>query len=114
MDLRNVFCLEETRTIGNDWVVRYRNRFFQILSQSHLPPAGRKVIVQDHLDGTIHIVYRDREVLCTEINELPRKPMVTKQKQQDPEARRRYVPPPDHPWRRFRLKTQRVSQALPV
>jgi len=114
MDLRNVFCLEETRTVGNDWVVRYRNRFFQIVSQSHLPPAGRKVIVQDHLDGTIHIIYREREILCTEINELPRKPMVTKQKQQDPEARRRYVPPPDHPWRRFRLKTQRVSQALPV
>lgn len=26
VDLRNVFCLEESRTVGNDWVVRYKNR----------------------------------------------------------------------------------------
>ena len=29
MDLRSVFCLEEQRTVGNDWVVRYKNHFFQ-------------------------------------------------------------------------------------
>jgi len=62
MDLRNVFVLEEAWTVGNDWVVRYKNRFFQIVSQLNLPPARRKVMVQEHLDGSIHIVYRDREV----------------------------------------------------
>jgi hypothetical protein len=76
MDLRNVFCREEPRTVGNDWVVRYKNRFFQIGIQSNLPPARRKVMVQEHLDGSIHIVYRESEVLCTEIKELPRKSMV--------------------------------------
>ena len=114
MDLRNVFCLEEARTVGNDWVVRYKNRFFQIVSQSNLPPARRKVMVQEHLDGTVHIAYRDREVLFTEIKELPRKHMITQQKQQNPEPKRKYIPPPDHPWRRFSLQTQRMSQALPV
>ncbi|MCL0060644.1 ISNCY family transposase, partial [Dehalococcoidia bacterium] len=39
LDLRNVFCLEETRVISNDWVIRYKNRFFQLVSQSKLPPA---------------------------------------------------------------------------
>lgn len=114
MDLRGVFCREEPRTVGNDWVVRYKNRFFQIVSQSNLPPARRRVIVQEHLDGSIHIVYRDKGVLFTEIKELPREPMVTHQKQQDPEPKRRYVPPPDHPWRRASLRPQRTSQALPV
>jgi hypothetical protein len=114
MDLRTVFCREEPRTVGNDWVVRYKNRFFQIVSQSHLPPARRKVMVQEHLDGTIHIVYRESEVLCTEIKELPRKSMVAQQKLEAPKPKRTYVPPPDHPWRRYSLRTQRTSQALPV
>ena len=114
MDLRHVFCLEESRTVGNDWVVRYKNRLFQIVSQSNLPPAGRKVLVQEHLDGAVHIACREREVLFTEIKELPRKPMVTQQKQRDSEPKRKYIPPPDHPWRRFSLQTQRISQASPV
>jgi len=41
MDFRSVFCLEEQRTVGNDWVVRYKNHFFQILPQSKLPPAKK-------------------------------------------------------------------------
>jgi hypothetical protein len=113
MDLKHVFCLEQSRTVGNDWVVRYRNRLFQIVSQSNLPPSRRKVMVQEHLDGTVRIVYRDRKVLFTEIKELPRRPMVTQQ-QLNHEPKRRYIPPPDHPWRRFTLQTQRISQALPV
>jgi transposase len=113
MDLKHVFCLEQSRTVGNDWVVRYRNRLFQIVSQSNLPPSRRKVMVQEHLDGAVRIVYRDRKVLFTEIKELPRRPMVTQQ-QPNHEPKRRYIPPPDHPWRRFTLQTQRISQALPV
>jgi hypothetical protein len=114
MDLRAVFCREEPRTVGNDWVVRYKNRFFQIGLQSNLPPARRRVMVQEHLDGSIHMVYRDREVIFTEIKELPRKSIVTQQKQQSSEPKGKYVPPPDHPWRRYSLQTKRISQALPV
>ena len=114
MDLRTVFCREEPRTVGNDWVVRYKNRFFQIGLQSNLPPARRRVMVQEHLDGSIHMVYRDREVLFIEIKELPRKPIVTQQKQQSSETMMKYIPPPDHPCRRYSLQTQRISQALPV
>ena len=114
MDLRSVFCLEEQRTVGNDWVVRYKNRFFQIEYQSNLPQARRKVMVQEHLDGTIHLVYRDREVLFIEINELPRKPSIPRQKQQIPGLRKKYIPPANHPWRRYSIQAQRTIQALPV
>ena len=114
MDLRGVFCREEIRTVGNDWVVRYNNRFFQIVPQSSLPPARRRVIVQEHLDNSIHIVYRDRDVLFTEIKGSHRKPMAAHQKQQNPELKRKYVPLPDHPWRSSYRQPQRTSQVLPV
>ena len=31
VDLRTIFCFEETRTVSNDWVVQYYNRYFQLL-----------------------------------------------------------------------------------
>jgi len=67
-----------------------------------------------HLYGSVHIVYRDRALIFTEIKELPRKHAVTPQKQLNPQPRRTHIPPPDHPWRRFSLKTRRISQELPV
>jgi len=32
---------------------------------SKLPPAKKKGMVQEHLDGSIHLVYREREQLCS-------------------------------------------------
>ena len=105
MDLSGVFCLEEERTVGNDWVVRYKSRFFQIVSQPNLPPAKRRITVQEHLDGTIHMVYSGREVVLTEIKELPQKPSTPHQKQEILAPRKKYIPPPTHPWRRFNLQS---------
>lgn len=100
MDLRGVFCLEERRTVNNAWVVRYKNRFFQILRQSNLPPAKGKVQVQEHLDGSYHMVYRDREVLFQEIDRLPEKREKISERPRDT-APKRHVPSMDHPWRRM-------------
>lgn len=55
-----VFRLEEKRTVSNDWVVRYDNRYFQIARQSHRPPARATVQVYEAVDGQIEIRYRDR------------------------------------------------------
>ncbi|GEM_PF-3703568 len=49
-------------------------------------------MVQEHLDGTIHMVYKDRDVLFAEIKELPRRPMVTQQKQQSSKTKEEIRP----------------------
>ena len=46
MDLREVFCFEDSRSVSNDWVVQYKNRLLQILRQSNLPPARQRVTVR--------------------------------------------------------------------
>ena len=97
LDLRKVFCREESRKVGNDWVVRYRNRFFQISRQSNLPPARRTISVQEHLDGSIHLIYRGQEVMFAEIEARPKPAPVPPLSQ----PRKTCIPPPDHPWRRW-------------
>jgi hypothetical protein len=101
LDLRNVFCLEETRVISNDWVVRYKTRFLQIVPQSNLPPARNKVIVQEHLDGSIHLLYRGKVIGFTEIKERLARPQAPIPQVSTSHPEKAHVPSQDHPWRRF-------------
>ena len=52
--------MHETRTLSNDWVVRYRNRLLQLERVSRRMPARSTVQVCEARDGQITIRYRDR------------------------------------------------------
>jgi hypothetical protein len=111
IDLKDVFCFEETRTVSNDWVVRYKNRFFRILRQSNLPPAKGNVQVQEHLDGSLHLVYRDREVLFQEIDKLPEKRQKISEKPTATAPKKKPVPSLDHPWRHMSFRSLKRKAA---
>ena len=57
----HVFCLEEQRVVGNDWVVRYANRALQIRptarAKRHTGPKGR-ILVRETAAGEILLVAR--------------------------------------------------------
>ncbi len=100
VDLRSVFCFEEKRSVDNDWTVRWHNRIFQIGKENRvLPPARKRVKVQEWLDGSIHIFYRGEEVSYGELAEKPVR--AKKQIEATVSRRRSCVPAPDHPWRRY-------------
>lgn len=68
-DLRDVFCMEQTRSVGHDWVVRNDNRFFQLIrGEGPLPRATSKVTVRTWLDGSIHILHRGRRIRWEEFD----------------------------------------------
>ncbi len=101
--LDRIFRVESERTISEDWVVRYDNRFFQLHPQSrNYAPARGQVTVCEWPDGRVDIEYRDHAVPWQEIaasvraslRESPRAAAAIL-----PMARRKWVPPPDHPWR---------------
>ena len=75
LDLRNVFCWETPRTVGNDWVVQNDNRFFQILRGNRpMPRARERVLVRKWLDQSMHIFYKEKEMKVEEI--IPMNPMM--------------------------------------
>ena len=104
LELSEVFCFEETRTVCNDWTIRYENRFFQLLkAKSPLPRPGEKVIVRRLLDGSLQIVYRERKLRFKAIAQPETRPKEKTPEQAVPRTKRKhYIPPPDHPWRRGR------------
>jgi hypothetical protein len=64
--LDQVFRLEEKRTVSNDWVVRYDNRWLQLERQSRLAPARSTVLVYEDRAGQIEIRYRDHVMRWTD------------------------------------------------
>ena len=104
-----VFRLEDTRTVSNDWVVRYDNRHFQIERQSHRPPARATVKVYETVDGQIEIRYRDRVMWYQELSAehlaaqrataaAAERPAPPAARPSAPAVRRRGQPSADHPW----------------
>ncbi len=60
-ELDRIFRLETERTVSEDWVVRYDNRFFQLEPQSHnYAPSQSKVLVCEGRHGSIAMEYRGR------------------------------------------------------
>ena len=106
-ELDRIFRLESERTISNDWVVRYQNRWFQLAPQNrHSAPAQGKVLICEGRHGSIAIEYRGRPLRWQQIP-APVKPSVSEAKPavqrsiepRPPMTKRKWVPPAHHPWR---------------
>jgi hypothetical protein len=105
--LDTVFRLEEDRTVSNDWVVRYDNRFLQLERQSGHAPARSTVVVCESVEGHLEIRYRDRVMRWTEITSAAapgRSPQLIARPPSHAATspRRRYHPSADHPWHKHR------------
>jgi len=103
-ELDRIFRLEHERTISNDWVLRYHNRWLQLAPQSQGAPAQDKVLVCEGRHGNLAVEYRGRALRWQEIP-APRKPLESKptgkpaSELKSPQVQRKWVPPSNHPWR---------------
>jgi len=123
-ELDKIFRLESERTISDDWVVRYDNRFFQLEPQSrNYAPARSKVVVCEWPDARVDIEYRGRAVAWREIAPPARpgvseaRPPIARATAPTPRtAKRNWVPPADHPWRQAarRGSERRASDRITV
>jgi hypothetical protein len=113
VELEEVFHLETVRVIGNDWVVRHDNRYFQVQAQArHYAPAKGKVTVCEWEDGRLQIRYRDRAVSWEEIPGP-----VPAQAERPNEAKAKKLKPPtpsaNHPWRQYRKMRPWIKPGTP-
>jgi len=114
-NLAQVFCWEQTRTVQNDWTIRYNNRFYQILKENRQRPKPKqKVVVRVLLDESMQIVHRDKKLKYKPITEPP----VSKTHTVTPvialEPARQWKPAPEHPWRRYGYGRERAACARPA
>ena len=95
--LAEVLCVAEQRVAGNDWCVRWRNRWLQIDARhAGLNLPGRKVTVKQRADGVLVVLGGVERLTFAELRCKPapaqtKRPIVNN---------KRYKPAASHPWNR--------------
>lgn len=102
----DVFCLEHSRTVSNDFVVQFKRRGLQLeRSARGRLPAGSRVLVREGRDGSLRVIHVDRRGSERECRWTPAAPRAKTPRSepvkqaQVPKLHGRRRPAPDHPWR---------------
>lgn len=99
VELERLFADTLTRSIGNDFTIRYKNRKLQIAkSQAHGIRPGQKMTIELRLDGSTRYRWKNRYLDLEVVN----KPSATPRKAK---AKSTLIPTPpkpgpEHPWRK--------------
>ena len=94
IDLDRILCIKTERALRNDFTVAHNNKLYQILDDV----MAKKVIVEERIDGSMIIRYKDSELKYKEITSRPKKEEL--QKAYEFKLRKIYVPSASHPWKR--------------
>ena len=97
---RDIFCLKEKRTITNGYTIKWKNRLLLIDNPSSIM-RRRRVEVREHFDGVIEILFKTRRLKYREITEKETKRKIKRPENKKTKQKGKYIPPPDHPWRRW-------------
>lgn len=109
-ELDRILCIKEERTVKNDFTIAYNGKLYQIEQVTR----AKKVIVEERLDGILHITYKGQDLRYREITEQSSKestapPLVLA-------AKKPWIPPSQHPWRKKALTfpRRRYREQLPT
>ncbi len=107
-NLDAILCIKTQRRLRNDFTVAHNTKLYQIedrIRASH-------ITVQEHLNGSLLMTYRNQPLRFTEITTRPIK------KQQQARVRERTtkpaIPSQDHPWRGFKFGRHRYERGKPI
>jgi hypothetical protein len=66
-DLAAILSIQEERVVSNDYTVRWHNRFYQLLPPAYPGQRGGRVVIEQRLDGSLAIRFRDRYLSYREV-----------------------------------------------
>jgi len=97
VDLNRILCVKTERALNNDFTVVHEKKLYQILDNVR----AKKVMVEERIDGSMIMRYKETALRFKEITNRPPK------KAYEFKIRKVYIPPADHPWKRnFKLNPQ--------
>jgi transposase-like protein len=102
--LDTILCVKTERSLRNDFTVAHNKKLYQIEDTVR----AAKVVVQERIDGSMRMIYRDQSLRFKEIIERP----VREEKALVMMRRRKPVrPSPNHPWRKsFKFGSHRYER----
>ncbi len=106
MNLKSIFSVKSTRRINLDYTIQFQNQFYQLeeIQPVTIRPKER-ILIEEHLDGTIHFRFKNHYLKCFILPEKPKK--ISGQPAILTTHPLNWKPPPDHPWRSFKFSVKR-------
>lgn len=95
LDLDKILCIREEHPLRNDFTVAHDKKLYQIEGNTR----AKKVLVEERIDGSMLITYKDKPLKFKEITVRPKKE--EPKKTYEFKVRNVYVPPKTHPWKRY-------------
>lgn len=96
INLDKILCVKTKRALRNDFTIAHNGKLYQIEDNV----GAKEVIVEERVNGSMFIAYKDTNLRFKEITARPKK----EQKEPDMHTpKKAYIPPKDHPWRSFGL-----------
>jgi transposase len=121
-DLARMLTVQELRVLSKNLTLNYNQVIYQI--QTPRPTyalRNAQVVVRENRYGEITIEYKGKPLAYTVYRRQERQGEVTTSKQlnlaldarlQTSKPRKPNIPPPDHPWRRFRVSNKSKQQTI--
>ena len=97
IDLDAILCIRTKHPLRNDFTIAHDKKLYQILDEVNI----KKVTVEEKINGRMFITCKGRRLRYKQIFQRP-----AKEKAKPPyvfKIKKLYIPPKDHPWRRFKI-----------
>lgn len=65
--LESILSIQAERVVSNDYVVRFANRFYQLLPPAYPGLRRGRVVIEERLDGSLHIRFGNRDLPYQEV-----------------------------------------------
>ena len=95
-DLDKILSVRTKAALRNDLTIRYNRKLYQIINMPRTVRT-KAVLVEERLNGRMYVSYNGFNLSYKQIDIKP-------PKLKEPyKPRKTYIPPQDHPWRKFKL-----------
>ncbi len=126
-DLAASLSEQSIRIVSRDFVIRFKNYWYQLAKEQPITVyPGSKVIIEERLDTTLHICFKQRYLIYTKLSTKPlnsRRPIMaltpgTLNINHGIKTITPHRPSKNHPWKKFNLLpyniTNRPNQKPPI
>lgn len=109
-ELNNILSRQTKRTVQNDFTFSFKNQWYQLTKEQPATICKKdEVIVEEHLDNSIHIRLRNKYLNYALLPERPRKAS------NDltwiiPKKSTAHIPPLNHPWRKQFIHAKEIAK----
>ena len=109
--LPQIFSIQSTRKVMNDYTVMFKNRFLQLQEKQPIGVFKKDTVtIEEHLNGDIKVRMKDHYLSYDFLPARPKKmdiPVVVLTRNKAP-----WIPPTNHPWRRYPILTNNKSLTI--